>query len=179
LETKSCQKTEGGNLTWIDEKDWNIMQQVLPIVCIDILPIERNPDGSISHVGLILRDTPHEGEKWCSVGGRLLYGESVQDGVIRQLKDTLGRDIEVKEQFDSQPTYVAQYSPTLEHQEQFDAIDPRKHAVALTYCLEIHGRIHAQNEALDFHWYTVEEIQDKQDIGFFQKSVILNCLKRL
>lgn len=164
---------------WIEESEWNKIQQLIPIVCIDILPVQRSPFGEIKKVGLIKRKTPHEGQKWCTVGGRLLFGEPVQHGIVRQLQDTLGVGIQVKGIWNSQPQYVAQYSPTLEVSNGFDAVDPRKHAVALTYCLELEGEICPQNEALDFQWYSIQEVRNKTDIGFGQEKVIASCLELL
>ena len=56
------------------------IQQLVPIVCVDILPIERSPSDEISRIGLIKGHTPHEGDKQCTVGGRLLFDESLQEG---------------------------------------------------------------------------------------------------
>jgi ADP-ribose pyrophosphatase YjhB (NUDIX family) len=149
-----------------------------PIVCIDILPIQRSPSDKINRIGLIKRHPPHEGDKWCTVGGRLLFGESLQDGIWRQLRDTLGSDIQIARGLDIQPLYVAQYSPSLEAAEGFDAVDPRKHAVALTYLLEIEGVIAPQNEALDFKWCTLSEFRTNEHIGLGQERVIEMCLER-
>lgn len=165
-------------MTWINDKEWARLQQLLPIVCVDILPIVCSPSGEINRIGLIKRHTPHEGDKWCTVGGRLLYGESLQDGIWRQLRDTLGSDVQIARGLDIQPLYVAQYSPSLEAAEGFDAVDPRKHAVALTYLLEIKGEIAPQNEALDFQWCTLSEFRMYEHIGFGQERVIEMCLER-
>ncbi|WP_175498870.1 DUF4916 domain-containing protein [Paenibacillus sp. NFR01] len=165
-------------MNWIGEEDWLKIQRWIPIVCVDILPIIASDQHEVQKAGLILRKTPHEGEKWCTVGGRLFYGEPIRQGVLRQLSETLGEEIQVNE-LGSQPLYVAQYAPSLEVQEGFDAIDPRKHAIGLTYSVELTGEISPQNEALDFRYFTVQELVDKQDIGFEQKAVILACLERL
>ncbi|CAN7688115.1 DUF4916 domain-containing protein [Paenibacillus sp. LjRoot153] len=166
-------------MNWIEESEWNNIQQLLPIVCVDILPINVSEKGEILRVGLILRNTPHEGKKWCTVGGRLLYGESIQNGILRQLKETLGNNIQIKGELESQPLYVAQYSPTIELHEEFDAVDPRKHAIGLTYSLELDGCVEPQNEAIDFQWFSISELRIKQDIGFHQDKVISSCMELL
>lgn len=165
-------------MNWIEEAEWSRIQKTIPIVCIDILPIIVSAQHEVQKAGLILRKTPHEGDKWCTVGGRLFYGEPIRQGVLRQLSETLGEGIQVKE-LGGQPLYVAQYAPSLEVQEGFDAIDPRKHAIGLTYSVELTGDILPQNEALDFRYFTVQELERKQDIGFEQKAVILACLNAL
>lgn len=165
-------------MIWVEDEEWNRIQQLVPIVCVDILPVELSASGAISRIGLIQRHTPHEGDRWCTVGGRLLYGESLGQGIGRQLEDTLGNSVRVKGALDVQPLYVAQYSPSLAAAAGFDAVDPRKHAVAMTYLLELEGLITPQNEALDFRWFTVAELREKQDVGFGQKKVIEVCLER-
>jgi len=164
-------------MNWIEEEQWNTIQRQIPIVCVDILAVE---EGSLAdnrlRVGLILRETPHEGLKWCTVGGRLLHGESLQDGIRRQLEDALGTEIKFQTSLGLQPAYVAQYYPGTEVNPGFDGVDPRKHAIGLTFTIEISGTPKPQHEALDFQWFTVDELQANQEIGFHQKPVILACI---
>ncbi|HZG84937.1 DUF4916 domain-containing protein [Paenibacillus sp.] len=167
-------------MDWIEEEQWNKIQQQIPIVCVDILAVkEGTSESGRLMLGLILRETPHEGPKYCTVGGRLLYRESLQDGIRRQLEDALGSNIQYKLSSDLQPAYVAQYYPGTAVREGFDAVDPRKHAIGLTYTIEISGEPMPRREALDFKWFTVDELLANEDIGFHQKSVILACMDRL
>jgi ADP-ribose pyrophosphatase YjhB (NUDIX family) len=77
----------------LDPEMWRQVQQLVPITCVDVLPVQlSNGDrGTIQRVGLILRETPHQGERWCLVGGRLLRKESFHEAVTREIRDALGR----------------------------------------------------------------------------------------
>src|SRR4051812_1541623 len=66
----------------LSDQDWQWASEHLPIACVDVLPVQRGDDGGIRRIGLIRRDSPM-GEKWCHIGGRLLYGESLLDGANR------------------------------------------------------------------------------------------------
>ncbi|MCI3927163.1 NUDIX hydrolase family protein [Paenibacillus sp. TRM 82003] len=166
-------------MVWIEEAEWNRMQRMIPIVCVDVLVVKRSEEGCLSHVGLILRDTPHEGLKWCTVGGRMLYGESLDEALCRQLLDALGDAIDIHPVHNDLPVYVAQYYPGLRACDGFDGVDPRKHAVGLTYCVELFGNIRPRNEAVDFRWFTLEELESHPEIGFNQKEMLLACCSRV
>jgi hypothetical protein len=146
---------------------------------VDILPIQLSVDNKLQSIGLILRHTPHQGPKWCTVGGRLLYAESIAEGISPQLYDALGERIFFQTREVSEPLYVAQYSPSKEIFEGFDAVDPRKHAIGLTYAVSLTGEITPQNEAIDFKWYNVHDLPSEKEIGFNQMNVIDKCLEKL
>jgi hypothetical protein len=77
---------------------------------------------------------------------------------------------------DEQPAYMAQYRPSAG--DGF-LIDPRRHAVAATYSLEISGLPRAQNEALSFQWFGLNELPPRERFGFEQDRVVAACLMSL
>ncbi len=160
--------------TWLSFGDWRWIQGVLPIVCVDVLPIRRSSQG-VEAVGLILRETPHQVRRWCTIGGRLLYGESLPEAVKRQVRETLGPRACTAPAPAVRPTYVAQYSP---RRTEVFCLGPRQHAAGLTYCLELDGYIEPQGEALSFQWFAIKAIPWKE-IGFDQDWVIRACLAEL
>ena len=74
---------------WLPDDEWRKVQKCLPITCVDVLPF-RLDKGEIREFGLILRNTPHQGEQWCLIGGRLQYNELRIEGVGRGIIDALG-----------------------------------------------------------------------------------------
>jgi hypothetical protein len=106
----------------------------------------------------------------------MLYGESFGKAVKRQLIDTLGKEISFEIASASQPTYVAQYRPFIGDGFQ---LDPRQHAIGLTYCIEITGEPRAQGEASAFDWFEPRALPQPQKFGFQQDRVVEECLKRL
>jgi hypothetical protein len=57
--------------------------------------------------------------------------------------------------------------------------DPRKHAIGLTYAVELAGSFVPQGEALDFKWFPINQIREMKNIGFGQQQIIIDCLKYL
>jgi ADP-ribose pyrophosphatase YjhB (NUDIX family) len=161
---------------WLPPDEYRRAQQTLPISCVDVLPLQYTESRKVRAIGLIFRDTPHQGERWCLVGGRMLYGESFGKAVRRQLTDTLGKNINFEIAPTSQPMYVAQYRPFIGDGFQ---LDPRQHAIGLTYCIEIFGEPRAQGEASAFDWFEPKALPQPQEFGFQQDRVVAACLKRL
>lgn len=159
---------------WLSPDEWQKVQKNLPIVCVDVLPL-RMDKGKIREFGLILRDTPHQGEKWCLIGGRLQYKETLNAAVAREINEALG-DKALHKLVDGEPVKVVQYMPELGIGEYFD---PRQHAIGLTYAVELSGIFVPQGEALNFNWFSISKIHEMDVIGFGQKQIIIECLLHL
>jgi len=162
---------------WIDEELWRKIQKIIPIVTIDVLPINKIEGDGITRVGLILRETADEGKKWCFIGGRLLYGEKLWDGVNRQIKITLGDTVSIsKENVHQQPLYVAQY---FSYEDDEFLRDPRQHSIGLTYVLNLEGEIKPRDEALDFKWFSLNNLPKEDQFGFNHNKLLSKCLELL
>jgi ADP-ribose pyrophosphatase YjhB (NUDIX family) len=161
--------------TWLSEALWKQVQASVPVTCVDILPL-RLVDGRVRDVGLIHRETPHQGRRWCLVGGRLLRNESLVEGVGRQIRETLGAQMRFALPPDAQPAYVTQYF-TIERPE--GALDPRQHAIGLTYAVALEGEARAAGEAHDFQWFAIGALPRPDEWGFEQDRVTRAVLARL
>ncbi len=138
-----------------------IIESSIPIVCVDIIPVILDDEGEVDSVGLILRKSPF-GPVWCHLGGRVRYGETVGDAIERHVHETLSGAEPIIE-IDPQPDYVYQWFP--------DAVapratslpfgtDPRKHAVALSFAIEVDGdpTPTEKGEALEFEYFAVDDL---------------------
>lgn len=119
----------------------------MPIACVDFVPILAS--GSGCQVGLIERDSPF-GRVWCHLGGRIRRGESVRSAILRHLHDTLAVGARLPE--DPQPAVVFQWFPPQITPQDVPAHgqDPRKHAIGLSFLIEVDGTPKPRNEALSF-----------------------------
>ena len=160
---------------WLPDDEWRKVQKCLPIVCVDVLPFRR-ADTEIHEIGLIKRNTPHQGVRWCLIGGRLQYSESLTEAAGREIRDALGDQVEYTMAGSGAPLKVVQYMPEPDKGEYFD---PRQHAVSLTYGAELSGVFTPQGEALDFGWFPVSGMAEMDGIGFGQERLIIECLNRL
>jgi ADP-ribose pyrophosphatase YjhB (NUDIX family) len=155
---------------WLEDHVWKLCQQSVPIACVDALPVQRE-GGRIVRVGLIFRDTPHQGRRWCVVGGRLRRGESVHAALRRQVRETLGDQARI-EAID--PTiHLAEYFPTPVPGEMHD---PRQHALTPTFLIDLAGEPCPQGEAADFRWF--DPADTPAPMGFDQHLLLARMLKR-
>ncbi len=163
---------------WLSDKDWENVQKLMPIICVDIIPfrnIEKRKKTLTLEIGLILRLAPIK-KKWCFIGGRILKDETVTSAIRRQLNNTLGFNIQYILEKDPQPVYIAQYFTKKTNNYGFD---PRQHAIGLAYFLNLEGEAKAQDEALDFKWFNINEIPPSNEFGFGQHKILLNVLRNV
>lgn len=163
---------------WLKPADWAWVQKKLPIVCVDVLPIRFSSRISrdIEAVGLIMRATERGTLGWCLIGGRLLFGEPLMSAIKRQVKETLGDHVHVSSRHESNPTCIAQYSP-LDGRPFY--LDPRQHAVGLTYAVEMRGTPDPRGEATGFEWFKPRNLPPSRQFGFDQDRVVRLCLNKL
>lgn len=161
---------------WLEPDEWERVQRSVPIACVDVLPVQLDASGKVAAVGLILRSTPHQGDRWCLVGGRLFRNESLTEAAARQISTTLGDEVTFQLLGDGQPLFVAQYftevRPLGNH-------DPRQHAIGVTFCATISGQAAAQGEAARFQFFAVNQLPQADAFGFEQDRVVRQCIERL
>lgn len=152
----------------LNDAQWASVQDLVPIVCVDMLPVRERPSGM--QVGLILRATPHQGRRWCLIGGRVRLDETLIEAAHRHWTDAVG---------DSLPFRLLEAPIVVEYAK--DALsgrphDPRKNAIAVTYRAQADGLATARGaEALDFRWFQAAEL-DEQVMGFGQEVVVNRLL---
>lgn len=160
---------------WLDEEQWESVQSSVPIACVDVLCL-RSRTLPPPEVGLILRDTPDGDQAWGLIGGRVLLDEPLSDALERHIRSALGPDVVPDLPPASQPLWLAEYRPT--GGDGF-LIDPRKHAIGITYAVAIDGEPHPQGEAHDFRWFAVDELPEADETAFGQRAVVDSMLSRL
>ncbi|MGI9112982.1 MAG: DUF4916 domain-containing protein [Gaiellaceae bacterium] len=158
-------------MTRLPDEQWEWVQTVLPIAVVDVMPLHADKQ----RVGLIRRETPHQGERWNLIGGRVAHGESLVLAIEREIREALGDRARVDLSDAGQPLYVAQYGPW--RAEPF-SFDPRKHAIGMTYLLPVAGPLTACGEALSFAWFMAMELPARSEWGFEQDRVAEACLAR-
>ncbi|TQK18619.1 ADP-ribose pyrophosphatase YjhB (NUDIX family) [Microbacterium sp. SLBN-154] len=141
-------------MTYLPAERYRLVEDTMPIACVDFFP--QQPD-TRAEVGLILRDSPF-GKVWCHLGGRILRGESIRQALLRHAKDTL--DVTLRLPRDPQPLDVYQWFPPDDTPADSDdhGVDPRKHAIGLSFIIELEGAPEPRNEADDFAWFPSEDL---------------------
>jgi ADP-ribose pyrophosphatase YjhB (NUDIX family) len=166
--------TNGPN--WLSADDWKWVQDHMPIPCADVVPVQLGADGrTIARVGLIYRDTPHQGMRWCMVGGRMWRNESLAEAAGRQLRETLGPGVQFQIDPERQPDFVVQYFTA---RRSIGYLDPRQHAITLAIVVPITGEIAAMGEAESFKWFSPDDLPPTGDWGFEQDRATRKCIQR-
>lgn len=160
---------------WLSDREWSSTQLRVPVACVDVLPLSTQTLGG-TKVGLIYRETPHQGHRWCLIGGRLFRNESLRAAIVRQIHEVLGARARCVLNVPVQPVLIAEY---FSRRLKGHLFDPRHDAVGLTFAVEIRGGIRPMGEALDFKWFDPEELPGSNLFGFGQRKVVLECIRRL
>lgn len=161
--------------TWLSDHDWRIAQRSLPIACVDVLPI-RKSESNKAQIGLISRNTPHQGRCWCLIGGRLLLNEPLRSAIARQIEAALGPAVECVMREPVQPIFVAEY---FSEQRKDELFDPRQHAIGMTFAARVEGETAVTGEALAFRWFDIGNPPRESEIGFGQAKVLAACLRNI
>lgn len=139
---------------WLSGEELETMRGRMPIVYVEAVPVRVDADGSITHVGLLLRGMPDGTISRAIVSGRVLFGERVREALMRNLEKDLGPVALPRIPPCPAPFTVAEYFPDAE---RTGFHDPRQHAVSLVFLVPIDGDCQPSQSALDLAWLTPEE----------------------
>lgn len=162
-------------MAWLSDEEYRRVRETVPIVCVDVVTVRVTPDATVGEIGLILRDTPHQGRRWCLVGGRVRKDETLAEAAARHLHETLGPSIRFRLDPDPQPVYVSQYFTI---RRPVGVIDPRQHSVAMNFVVPIEGEPVPAGEAYDFRWVSRSALPTSDEFGFEQDRVLRAVLER-
>jgi len=144
-------------MTYLSDDLYQSVTHAVPIVCVDVIPVRQN--AGQWEIGIITRATGPEAGKAALLGGRVWHNETLDDAIKRHILTDwditnfsffAGNDI-------GRPFHVQQHL----HQDSSEApysFDPTKHAIALTYLIELQETPKPRNEASDFYWVSQESL---------------------
>ena len=144
--------------SWLSEGDLESARERLPIVYVDAVPVRTDDRGLVTSVGLLLRGMPDGSISRAVVSGRILYGETVREALMRHLEKDLGPMALPAIPASPQPFTVVEYFPD---PDVTGFHDPRQHAVSLAFVVAIEGDCAPSQDALDLVWVTPAEASTK------------------
>ena len=167
---------ERDKFLYLKEETYKTIVNSIPIICVDIIPIKQVC--KVWNIGIIRRSTGSESGKFAILGGRISLNETITEAINRHLLKDLGvvRFSFYKTNEVQKPFYVLQYFKGTKSKEPF-GFDPTKHAIALTYLVEIKEVPLPKNEASEFRWITNKQIP--KQVAFNQNIAMQEAFEQL
>ena len=151
-------QTETRN-SWLSRDDIESVRGRVPLVYVDAVPVRTDPNGTVTHVGMLLRQAADGSISRMVVSGRVLLNERIRDALVRHLDKDLGPMAFPRIPPEPSPFTVVEYFPD---PDVSGFHDPRHHAVSLAFVVPVTGECQPTQEALDMEWYTPEQaVSDK------------------
>ncbi len=144
---------------WLDNQLLDNIRANVPLVYVDAVPVRVSDVGTVTKIGLLLRQAADGSISRMVVTGRVLYGERVRDALLRHLEKDLGPVALPRIPPEVAPFTVVEYFPDPDIS---GFHDPRHHAVSLAFVVPVAGDCQPTQEALDLGWYTPEEVVSEQ-----------------
>lgn len=148
-------RTPDPNPGWLSDIALDETRSRVPILYVEAVPVRLNSLGEVEHVGVLLRGSSTTGELTRTlVSGRVMYGESLREALLRNLEKDLGPTAFPQLPASTVPFSVAEYFPLPGVTPLYDQ---RQHAVALAYVVPVTGDCAPRQDALELTWLTPED----------------------
>lgn len=135
---------------WLSLEEIADVRERVPIVYVEAVPVRVDHLGTVTKVGLLLRQRPDGSISRALISGRVRYGETLREALWRNLAKDLGPEAAPQLPPAAAPFTVAEYFP--EDGLRTGYTDPRQHAVALVYLVPVEGECAPAQDALDLVW---------------------------
>lgn len=145
---------------WLAPEELAQLRRKLPITYVHGVPIQVGDDGQAERIGLLLRTLPDQTLGREIIGGRVRYHEHLRAALARHCEKDLGPLALPVLPHTLTPFHVAEYFPTEGAGVHYD---PRQHAIALCYIVQVRGECTPRQDALSIDWFSPHEAL-RQDI---------------
>ncbi|MFM9084849.1 MAG: DUF4916 domain-containing protein [Actinomycetota bacterium] len=147
---------------WLSPEELAMVRHQVPLVYVDAVPVRTDHDGTVTHVGMLLRQAADGTLSRMVVSGRVMLNERVRDALMRHLEKDLGPMALPRVPPEPAPFTVVEYftDPSIS-----GFYDPRHHAVSLAFVVPVTGECHPTQQALDLAWFTPEQAVSPDVIG--------------
>lgn len=139
---------------WLSDDEIRSVRAHLPVVYIDAVPVRVDGKGTVTEVGLLLAQAPDGTVARTTVSGRVLYGETLRESLLRHIEKDLGSLALPRIPASPSPFTVAEYFPDVTRTGYHD---PRQHAVSLAFLVPMDGDCVPSQSAIDLAWVTPTE----------------------
>jgi ADP-ribose pyrophosphatase YjhB (NUDIX family) len=140
--------------SWLHPDEIALVRGQVPILYVEAVPVRCDGNGVVTQVGLLMRMMPDGNVSRAVVSGRVLYGETLRQALVRHLTKDLGPVAGAQLPPQPTPFTVVEYFPD---PDMSGFHDPRQHAVSLAYVVPITGECAPSQDFLEIAWVTPEE----------------------
>lgn len=153
----------GGNPPgWLSGERIDQVRGEMPVPYIEVVPVRCDQLGRVTEVGSLLRVRENGSVERTLITGRILFHETIREALARNIGKDLGELVLPTLPVDLTPFTVAEFFPTPGISEFYD---PRQHAIALCYVVQISGDCKPVDSTLDVEWCGVESDRFDTFIG--------------
>lgn len=141
---------------WLDDDELELVRRRVPMVYVEAIPVRVDASGWVEHLGLLLRANDEGVMTRTFVSGRINYGESIREALLRHLEKDLGAMALPQLPPSIAPFTIAEYTPFPWSR----LTDERQHAVSLVFLVPVSGECDPRQDALEISWLAPEEALD-------------------
>jgi ADP-ribose pyrophosphatase YjhB (NUDIX family) len=142
------------NPAWLSDIELEEARRRLPMLYVEAVPVVTDGSGQVTSIGVLLRSTPLGEITRTLVSGRVRYGETIRDALVRHMENDLGPMAFPLLPVSPTPFAVAEYFPIPGVSAY---TDDRQHAVSLVYVVPVSGTCEPRQDALEVTWFSPEE----------------------
>lgn len=150
----------GDDIGWLTQRELDFMRQRVPILYVEALPVRVGDNGRITQVGLLLRVSDTDAITRTIVSGRVRFGETVREALLRHLDHDIGPISFPQLPLSVVPQAVGEYFPV--PSASAELFDGRQHAVSLAFVVPVTGTCQARTDALELTWLTPAEARSSR-----------------
>ena len=137
---------------WFADDDFDDIRRQIPIVYVEAVPVRVNDAGIVTDVGVLIRVDSFGEMRSALVAGRIRYGETIREALLRNLEKDLGALAFPRLPVTMTPATIAEYFPFPSR-----LTDERQHAVSLVFVVPVTGDCQPRQDALDIRWLSLAE----------------------
>ncbi|MBS3180233.1 MULTISPECIES: DUF4916 domain-containing protein [unclassified Pseudoclavibacter] len=141
---------------WMNDDELALVRRRVPMLYVEAIPVRVDAAGKVEHLGVLLRADNQGVMTRSFVSGRVQYGESIRDALLRHLEKDLGTMAFPALPQALAPFTVAEFSPM----PGSGLFDSRHHAVALEFIVPVAGECNPRQDALEITWLTPQQALD-------------------
>ncbi|OGM03945.1 hypothetical protein A2715_02535 [Candidatus Woesebacteria bacterium RIFCSPHIGHO2_01_FULL_39_32] len=150
---------------YIKDDIFKIIVENIPLPCVDMIAVRKV--AKKYEIGIVIRKTGPEKDKYAIVGGIVRKGETIIQAMKRHLEDDLGlTSFEFIACDEFHPFFLQRYYHSEKAVDNSHGYDPTKDALTPIYLIKLTGTPKPKKQASNFIWISEKEIPSPKKTGY-------------